>query len=351
MTSASLILIDGSRGEGGGGMLRTALAMSALTQQPLRIDSVRGGTSHPGLDVEDLMLIRALAKSTNAETVGAEIGSTSVSFLPTRRPQGLSGELDLGDDGERRRPNALVVLNALAPVLARCGMYSQVSVQGETYGHHALAYDYFANVTVPALAKFGVGLFPDMEMAAFGRESAGRVRLDVEPSAIHGVDWSERGRPLGCRALVVTGGLPASVGGRGVAHLLRLGLSSRMPIEAEALTIESANAGVFVTVWAEFERGWGGATAMGSRGQRVETLAQTAFEELLTWVQGSSTVDPYLADQILITAVMAETPTVFCVSELTSRFLSSVAVIKHFLPIHITTRGKQGEAGTVSIRR
>jgi len=332
-------------------MLRTALAMAALTQQPTRIDSVRGGTSHPGLDYEDLILIFALAKSTNAETVGAELGSLSVSFLPTRHPRGLNGALDLPDVPGKRHPNALVVLNALAPVLARSGMYSQVSLQGETYGHRALAYDYFANVTVPVFGKMGIGLFPDMEMAAFGRDSAGLTKLDVEPSVIQGLDWADRGRLLGCRATVVTGGLPSAVGGRGVAHLMRLGLSAKMPVEAEALTVEAANAGAFVTVWAEFERGAGGATAMGSRGLRIESLAQSAFEELLSWVQGTATVDPYLADQILVAAALAESPTVFRVSELTARFLSSVAVIKQFLPIHITTRGKEGELGVVSVRR
>jgi RNA 3'-terminal phosphate cyclase (ATP) len=351
MSTASLVLIDGSRGEGGGGMLRTALAMSALTQQPMRLDSVRGGTSHAGLDYEDLVLVSALAKSTNAETIGAELGSLSLSFLPTRHPKGLSGALDLPEVPGKRHPNALVVLNALVPVLARSGMYSQVTLRGETYGHRALAYDYFANVTTRAFAKLGIGMFPDMEKAAFGRDSAGLVRLDVEPSSIHGVDWAERGRLLGCRAMVVTGGLPVSVGARGVEHLMRLGLSGKMPVEAEAFDVESANSGAFVTIWAEFERGGGGATAMGSRGLRIETLAQSAFEELLAWIQGTATVDPYLADQILIAAVLAETPSVFRVSELTTRFLSSVAVIKQFLPIHITTRGKEGELGVVSIRR
>lgn len=349
--AAGLILIDGSRGEGGGGVLRTALAMSALTQQSLRIDYVRGGTNHPGLDYEDLTLVRALAKSTNAETVGAEVGSLNLTFHPTRRPQGLSGPLDIANEAARRHPNALVVLNALVPVLARSGMYSQISVEGETYGHHALAFDYFANVTVPALARMGLGMYPEMERAGFGRESAGLVKMDIEPSAISGIEWSDRGAMLSCHALVVIGGVPASVGARGVQHLATLASKTKLMVEAEAMTVESSNPGAFVTVWAEYERGFGGATAMGSRGLRIETLAQTAFEEMMTWIKSSATIDPFLADQILIPAALADEPSVFRISELTPRFLSSVSVIKQFLPIHITVRGVEGEAGLVSIRR
>src|ERR1044072_1573461 len=140
----SPILIDGSHGEGGGTLVRTCLAMSCLTQQPLRLDGVRSRTKFPGLDYEDLVLMRALGKSCEAEMLGAEVGTTSISFLPTRRPIGLNGSLDLPDDEALRRgASAPVVLNALLPVLARTGMYSNVSMSGETYGSRSLSFDYF----------------------------------------------------------------------------------------------------------------------------------------------------------------------------------------------------------------
>src|SRR2546423_12182928 len=128
MALASPILIDGSHGEGGGTLVRTALIMASLTQQALRIDGVRGGTKFPGLDYEDLVLLRALARSCSAETTGAEIGSNTISFLPTNRPHGLHGSLDPPEDTTRREASAPVILNALIPVLARTGMYSQVSL-------------------------------------------------------------------------------------------------------------------------------------------------------------------------------------------------------------------------------
>lgn len=347
----SPILIDGAHGEGGGGLIRAALVMSALTQQPLRLENIRGGTNHPGLDFEDIALVRALATCTSAEIVGADIGSSSLSYLPTQRPKGLKQALDLPGEHTRRNPNALVVLNALLPVMARSGMYSIVSLKGETYGHHALTYDYFANVTLPTLARLGIGATADLERAGFGREAAGEVTMEVEPSSIVGFQWPDRGKLLACRATLVTSDMPALIGQRGISHLEKMAQHAKVSIDAETFPVEAANRGVFVTVWCQYERGMAGATAMGSRGVRVETLVQAAFEEVLNWMATDATVDPFLADQILIPAALAEEGSTFKVNELTKRFLTTVWVVKQFLPIHITVRGVEGEPGVVTVRR
>src|SRR5687768_13501267 len=181
------IVIDGSHGEGGGALLRTALAMSALTQQPLRVVDIRGGTKYPGLNSEDVTLLRALALSCGAEVLGGVPGESSLSFLPTRRPKGLNERFDIAEayDGPGFA-NALVILNSLVPLMARTGVYSKLTAHGETYGNHMLTYDYFANVTLQAYRRMGLYAFPEMPVAGFGRGSRGEVRLEIEPSEILG---------------------------------------------------------------------------------------------------------------------------------------------------------------------
>jgi RNA 3'-terminal phosphate cyclase (ATP) len=343
------ILIDGSHGEGGGALVRTALVMSCVTLQPVRIDGVRTGTKYAGLDIEDLVLLRALAASCAAETTGAEVGSSSLSFLPTRHPRGLKGSLDLVSAD--RSVSAPVVLNALLPVLARTGMYSSVSLTGETYGHRTLSFDYFNSVTLAALRRLGLYAFADQELAGFGRESKGVMTMDVEPSALAAIDWSTRGALVGCYATVATGSLQPAVAERGIAHLQSLAKAAKLPMEVEGVGVDSTNPGAHVTVWAVCERGFGGSTAMGKRGVRMETLAHTAFEDVLDWLGTDATVDPNLADQLLVTACLAEGETTLKVNRLTERLITSIWVIKQFLPIHITVRGGVDEAGSVSIKR
>lgn len=349
--TSALIVLDGAHGEGGGALLRTAFAMAALTQQPLRVNNVRGNTKYPGLDPEDLTILKALAQSCAAELVGAESGSSAVSFLPTRRPKGLNDEIEVVRSDSNRGPNALVVLNTLLPVLARSGTFCSVTTEGETYGHNALSYDAFANVTLLAMKCLGIYAYPNLLEGGFGRESAGKVQLEIEPSAIAPLHWPDRGRFESLYGVVATNGVPSSIGDRGVAHMKQLARSANLAMNAEAVLVPSAGPGVYVTVWARYERGIGSGAMMGSRGVRIESLVQSAFEETFDWMRSESTIDAYLADQILLPLVLAEGPSTFRVSRLTQRFLTTVWVIKQFLPIHITVRGSEGGPGLVTIQR
>jgi len=344
-----MIVIDGSYGEGGGALMRTALAMSALTQTPIRIDNVRGGTNYPGLDSEDMLLIQALAASTAAETTGIDRASNNISFLPTRRPHGLN--IGLNAIENMRGANANIVLTALIPVLARCGMYSRVSAEGETYGHRSLSFDYFENVTLTAFKKMGLYAFADLEKAGFGREAKGSVVVEVEPSVIDGFHWEDRGKIVSANAVIVSSHLPKEIAERGASHLKRLSENAGVQLTIEHDEVRSDRPGVHLTIWATFERGVGGAAMMGSKGVRVEHLAQAAFDELLQFLKASETVDPFVADQILLPACFSDNGCAFSISKITERFTTSVWVIKQFLPIHVTVKGKVDGPGSVSIKR
>lgn len=346
------VVLDGSHGEGGPALVRAAIVMAAMTQQPLRIDDVRGKTPYPGLKPEDLMLLRAAALLTQAEVVNAEPNARSFSFLPTRPPKGLSLDLDVPDaDDGPGSANALVVANALVPLLARTGVYTRLNVVGETHGAHVLSYDYFANVTLAAYRKLGIYCYPTLHAAGYGRQSRGEVALEVEPSAIQPIRWAQRGKLIQIRAAVSTSELPESIAQRAVAHLARMGFFARLTVDADVVRTKSKSPGAYVTVWAEFENGIGGASAIGAKGVRIESVAQSAFESFYQWYNTDATVDPFLADQILIAAVRAEGSSVFRTPLITKRLLTTIWVVKQFLPIHITVIGQENEPGTVTIGR
>jgi len=346
------LVIDGSHGDGGAPLIRTALAMASLTQQPMRIVNIRANAKRPGLTAEDVAVLRAFTLCCSAEVIGGGVGDKSLSFIPTRRPRGLNEDLDVPDDEDGPgHANALVVLNSLLPVMARTGMYSTISMRGETYGQSVLTFDYFSSLTLMALRKFGLYAYADLVSAGFGRNSRGEVCVEIEPSHLHAVQWNDRGALQRIRAIVVTSELPEPVAQRGIAHLARLGYYANVNVETESVSVRGRSPGAFTTVWAEFERGFGGATAMGARGVRMEAVVQTAFESFIDWFKTDATTDPFLADQILMAAVLAEGETTFSISKITSRFQTVAWVIKQFLPIHITIKGHEGEAGSVVIKR
>lgn len=349
MKTQTVIELDGSHHEGGGGLVRTALQMSALTQLPVRLTQIRGGTNHPGLDLEDVQILRLLSKACDAETDGAEISSHELMFTPRKRLSPITESLSMGKKGARGA-NALIVLATLLPILARGGGFSEVSTEGETFGPNTLTFDYFSQVGLTALRKMGIYAWLNQLVAGFGRDHYGKVAMEVEPSAFEGLNWQDRGRMVGGHAIITTSELPTHVFARGKQHLENLAHFAGVPLRISHSEVKASSPGAAVTLWAEFERGIGGVVQSGSRGIRIETVAQGAFEGLSDFLQSSASVDSHLCDLLLVPAVFAQGESAFKVPRLTARFLTMVWVVKQFLPIHLTIIGDEGQPGAVSVR-
>ncbi|MEQ1932456.1 MAG: RNA 3'-terminal phosphate cyclase, partial [Fimbriimonadaceae bacterium] len=144
---------------------------------------------------------------------------------------------------------------------------------------------------------------------------------------------------------------PESIAQRGMSFLRKLVHANGVAVDTEVVTVKSKSPGVNLTIWGDWESGLGGTQSSGARGLRIETVVQTGFEAFVRFYKSEATLDEYLADQIIVTAALAESPSSFKVSRLTSRLLTSIWVIKQFLPIHITVKGKEDQPGTVTIKR
>ena len=344
------ISLDGAYGEGGGALLRTALQMSCITQLPLTIHNVREGTKYPGLDIEDIQIIEILQEATAAKTGGIEAGAKEVYFCPTRHAKAVQIEADAVKSAGRKA-NALITLATVAPILAKAGAYSSLQACGETYGHGALTYSYFEKVTAKAWMKMGLGVFPTQEKAGFGRDSDGKVSLDIEPSHIDGLLFQARGQLKGCKGILTVCELPRTVINRATSHLSELSKSAGIKLDIEVETPPSSRTGAFLTLWAEYEHGILGTTVMNTPGIRIESHAQTGFSQLTDLMATQFTVDQYLADHLLIPGVLATGNVHFSVPKLTRRFLTMVWVIKQFLPIHLMVHGKEDGPGEVTIKK
>ena len=77
-----MITLDGDACEGGGQILRVALALSAALGKPFRILDFRRRRPKPGLKLQHLAAVRVLARNTCAEVEGDEVGSRRLRFEP-----------------------------------------------------------------------------------------------------------------------------------------------------------------------------------------------------------------------------------------------------------------------------
>ena len=343
--------IDGSHGEGGGALVRTALAMAALTQQAVRIEGVRTGTRHPGTDAEDLTLLKVLREMCAAETPGAEIGGNALTFLPARMPRRPVAHIPSERNPSGRGASAPILLAALAPVLARTGTYCDVTATGETFGTNALGADGLGRGTLEAYRALNLYAEASHLRAGWGRESEGRLRLEVEPGPFTGLQWADRGAIQGMTGVVSSSNLPRTVAERAEAHLKRLAQHSKLPLEMEIEEVPADTAGIAVTLVARYARGIGSSAMVGAKGVRVESVAQSAFDALFDWMATDATLDPFLAEHVLLPLALAEGPSELRISRLTPRFLTGVWVIKQMAPVRITVRGTEGGPGAVTIGR
>lgn len=326
--------------------------MSALTQQPVRVHNVRGGTRKPGITSEDLTFVRGLEASCGASLTGDDLRNGDLTFEPAHAPRPIRTRLDMYEHEKGTIPgNALIVASSLLPVLARSGGMSRLIVTGETYNPNTLVYDVFERQTLSALRQMGVYAFPHLELAGFGYGGKGEVSLEVEPSLPSGLIWKDRGKLHRVQVVIAYCDLQPSIAERGVdackVALEPLGC----PIDAEATTVAGHAPGIFVSILGEAERGLGCGTAMGARGIRIETVVESAVAQFREWVQSDASADPFLADHLLIPAALSSEPTEFSVSRVTRRLQTIAAVIKQFLPIHLTVLGMEGEPGVIKVSR
>lgn len=341
--------IDGAYGEGGGSVVRTALAVSALTGQPLEIRNVRGGLRRPGVSPIDAALANALGASTRAD-VSARVGDEILRFAPKQQIQPLRDNLDLNELSAGTQPgSAVLALQTMMTPLARAGAMSYISCRGGTHVPFAPTYEYFRGVTLPAMALAGVVGVSSMASAGYPPRGGGTVDLEIEPSALNGFEWLSRGEMVQCKAFVVGSELPDAVLKRGAAHLTNLSKKDTLPMDVETVKPSSRAPGAAVTCIAIFERGFAGYQSIGERGKPMETVCEEAYSDLIVWINGEATVDEFLADQMLIPAAFSGEKCLFKTNRITPTLTTAAWVIKQFMPAKITILGKEGQPGDVKV--
>ncbi|MFN7017262.1 MAG: RNA 3'-terminal phosphate cyclase [Fimbriimonadales bacterium] len=302
-----ILKIDGSYGEGGGQILRTGLALSMITGQPVEFFNLRVKRPNPGLQAQHLTAIYAAATISNARVEGAMIGSTELRFEPG---EVVGGEFmfDIEDISGQGSAGALALVaqTVLLP-LALKGQSAKITLLGGTHVGWSPGTDYLEYVYLPALRHFGVQARIETLEAGFYPRGGGRAVLYVEPASLplQPIDWHERGRLKRVRIVFTLSNLPDHILRRGdqAAETL-IGLMGLQP-EFVHRVLPSRGFGLSVTLTAEAERGYAGFIRLGRRGIAIEQVVEEAWNEFTAWAKTRTAVDYFLADQLILPALFA----------------------------------------------
>lgn len=171
--------IDGSTGEGGGQIIRTALSLSMLTGTPIEITNIRAGRAKPGLMRQHLMCVQASQAISNAVVTGAQLGSQAFSFTPDAIQSG-DYTFDIGSAG-----STSLVLQTLLPALLFANaderLTSTVTIKGGTHNPLAPTTDFLTEAFVPALAKLGMQVDIECQQVGFAPIGGGSITATITP--------------------------------------------------------------------------------------------------------------------------------------------------------------------------
>jgi RNA 3'-terminal phosphate cyclase (ATP) len=343
-----LIPLDGAEGEGGGQILRTALALAAATGQGFRVERIRAKRLRPGLRPQHLAAVRAAGLACAAEVHGAFDGSPDLRFLPGRVAAG-EFHFDIGTAGA-----ATLVLQTVLPILATAEDASRVEVVGGTHVPRSPSFHFLARHWREVTGRLGLAPALELAGAGFYPRGGGLVRARALPwtGRPSSLDLTKRGPLLAVRGVAGAARVRGRVAERAVdAARQRLWEARRLEGEWEVLELESASPGAFVQAEAVFENGRAAFGLLGERGLRAEVLGERVARRILRFLDDDdAAVDPWLADQLAVPLALAGGGGRVATSEVTSH-LETVASVLRAFGVGARTWGRHGGPGGLEVER
>jgi len=328
-----MITLDGSMGEGGGQVLRTALALSLVTGQPFVIDRIRAGREKPGLKRQHLTAVQAATEVGDAKVEGAELGSSRLAFQPGR-VRGGSFQFAIGTAG-----STTLVLQTVLPALLVADAPSTIVLSGGTHNPLAPPFDFLSLAFVPVLRAMGASIDLRLVRHGFAPAGGGALAATIGPARLTPVQLLHRGASRLPRARALIAQIPRSVAERELNIVQRrLGLH---PEELHVEQVDSHGPGNMLLLELPNELTTEVIGVPGERGTSAEQVAERACAQARTFLATDAPVGEHLADQLLIPMAMAGGGAFRTVAP-SPHTRTNAEVIERFLPVHFDVREAAG---------
>ena len=332
--------IDGAHGEGGGQLLRTAVALAALTGTAVRVSNIRARRAKPGLAPRHVAAVRAVAELCEARVDGLRLHARQIEFTPGC-PRG--GARQRGGARPRRRPR---VLQALSPVAIAAGAACRVAITGGTDVRGAPSLDYVRQVLLPLLRRMGAKLDLEVRRRGYYPRGGGEIGISFSRATLQPQRWDKPGRLHHVGGLAHVANLPS-----GIAERMRDAALRQLSLAHVTATVDTAilageqalGRGGAVVIWAETGDTVLGAGLVAERGVRAETLGSAVGRELADDLAAGVALDLHAADQILVYLALAGGESSFTARTLTAHARTAMWLIEQFLPVRFETLKMDGK--------
>jgi RNA 3'-terminal phosphate cyclase (ATP) len=340
-------ILDGSQGEGGGQILRTSLALSALTGEPFELHAIRAGRSRPGLRPQHLTAVKAVAALCSADLRGDAVNSQQLRFVPRAPVSGGVWRFNVEDQAaDGSAGSVMLIWHALIWPLAFAAQPSRVALHGGTHVPFSPPFHHTAHVALPAWERLGVNATLTLRTWGWMPQGRGQVDGTVQPvPKLHAANFE----PLAPRhidgvaaATNLPSHIPQRMADRATAACREAGFASTsiQPVRERA---PATGAGIFL--WLP----QAGFSALGRKGVPSEQVAEMAVAECNAFLDHHSAVDPWLADQLLLPMALAEGRSSFTTHRLTQHTLTNAELLRQWLPVTLQVQGDLDQPGRITV--
>ncbi len=347
-----MITIDGSYGEGGGQIIRTAVSLSALTMKPVRISKIRAGRSKPGLRNQHIAGIEVIGWLANASISGLEVGSTEIEFVPKERSGG-EYSYDVGTAG-----SISLILQAVLPAAVLSPEPITLNLRGGTDVTWSPPVDYMREVFLPSLTRLGLSVTITTKQRGHYPKGGGQVTCEVKPSSeIATMNQTEFGSLIGVHGVSHCVRLPSHVASRQADSAKSI--LDKSEISPISISIESypkgrdphLGPGSGIVLWAESDNGMRiGADQLGKRGKRAEEVGADAAQQLKRELATKHAVDSHLGDMLVPYLAMAKGESKIGLTEVTSHLQTNLWVTERILGAEMYLEGNLGQTGVLTVK-
>jgi RNA 3'-terminal phosphate cyclase (ATP) len=344
MSAAAALQIDGSLGEGGGQVLRSALTLSLFTGTPVRLTNIRAKRPKPGLMAQHLKAVEAAAAIGRAQVDGAVLGSQRLTFEPNGIHAGHF-HFDIATAG-----STTLVLQTILPPLGLARTASTIVITGGTHVPWSPSFDYLDLHWLRYMEEIGFHAAATLPRAGFYPRGGGRVEATVQPAAAPSpLRLTERGPLKGIHGISAVANLDRAIAERQRRQALRRlsGYSNQIDIEPRDLPAPSP--GTFLLLLAEFDGSRCCYVALGARGKPAERVADEAVDALAEFLATDGAVDQFLADQLLVPLTLAAGISEIRTSKVTEHLVTNAKLACRFIPAAVSVAGDIGRPGVVRI--
>ena len=325
-----MIQIDGSVGEGGGQILRTALSLSLATGQAFRVANIRAGREKPGLLRQHLTAVRAAAEVSGAACEGAVLGSKALTFAPGKVRPG-DYHFVVGTAG-----SSTLVFQTVLPALMTASGKSRLVIEGGTHNTAAPPFEFIERSFLPLISRMGPTVRVELERYGFYPAGGGRFIAEIDPSPVlRPIELGERGKITSRRAVAIVANLPRHIGQREIETVAKMMdfVPQSLVIQqtqdsagpGNVLMIELASASVVETF-----------TSFGRLGVSAEKVAADAVRQAREYLASRAAAGEHLTDQLLLPMALAGAGSLAAV-KLSLHARTNVEVISMFLPVRFDT--------------